>query len=103
VDEPQRINPEGQIAWITEYADVDRQSVGAVLAVELEYMAIAGIAEASSGYEFRYYKPSDVDPSDMVDKLRIAVDAKRRAGVPEEIGYRVLEAELAFLRLRGID
>ena len=102
MNEPQRIDPEGQIAWIAEHADIDRKSVGAVLAVELEYMALAGIADLPSDYECRYYKPGEVDWSDTVDTIRIALDAERYAGVPEEIGHRVLETELAFLQLRGI-
>jgi hypothetical protein len=96
------VDGDGIVAWIVEHGDLDASDVRAVLSIELEFMARAGIASAPVGYEFTFYGPSDVSSTSTLDTLRIANDAQRLAGVPVEIGHQVLEKELAFLEMRGM-
>jgi hypothetical protein len=102
------IDPNGCAAWVAEHANVDFASAATVLAVEFEYMLATGIAVGDPPgteqlFEFRHYDPAELagEPP-VVDTLRIAQDAERLADVPEEIGHRVLEAELHYLEMRGL-
>lgn len=97
------ISDEDLVAWVTEHADVDRDTADAVLRVELEYMIATGIATKPPDFEFQFYEPRALEgvPA-IVDTKRIAEDSQRLAGVDFDDACKVLEAEMEYLKFRGL-
>jgi hypothetical protein len=69
-------------------------------------MVATGIAQKPSDapdWEFRYYQPGELDGAPrVIDDETIARDAERLAGIPFEVGLRILNGQLDFYKLRGI-
>ncbi len=82
-----------EVSWIVEHFDLDPAAVDAVLTVEWEYMVATGIAEKPQDaleWEFRYYQRGELDGAPRhIDTDRIARDAERLAGVPQDVGLQV--------------
>jgi hypothetical protein len=106
VTEPVFFTQAIEAAWIAEHFDLPLADCDAVLSVEWEFQVATGIAVKPPGapdWEFEFYRPEDLaGEAPIVDYNRIARDAETLAGVPHDIGMRVLEGEFEFLRLRGL-
>ena len=92
------INTDGQIAWIAEQTGLPPATVQAVLELEMDCLFAVGIAD-SSGYEARFYDPSEVGPSNEVDTSRLSRDAEAFLEIPREVANQIFLAELEFLQM----
>lgn len=108
MSEPSRVDPEGLELWIAEHLGIDRSTVAGVLKVEFEYMIGIGIARPESpndvDYHFEFYDPIELlrEPPRFVDCKRVSEDIERFLGIPSELANTVLDAELDYLRMRGL-
>ena len=94
------LDADALIAWIAEQTDRPVATVRAVLELEDDYMAAAGIA-IRPDYTPVYYKPEDTTPG-LVDTERLARDAVQFLGVPIETAAEIFAKEHEFMVLRGL-
>jgi hypothetical protein len=96
------IDSDDQDAFIVEHTGIDLATVRTVMRVEFEYMAAVGLIDGPVG-QWKYYAPEQLQGADpIVDVDRLAIDAERLAGVPAAIALEIFDAELKYLRLKGI-
>jgi hypothetical protein len=98
----EHIDTDGQVAWVSEHANIPSEVVRAVLRLEFEYQVAVGIADAP-GFEFEYYSPEELAGAPrVVDIERSSQDAERILGVPFSTAAKLFETELHFLEMRGL-
>jgi hypothetical protein len=108
MSERSRVDPEGLELWIAEHVGIERSTVADVLKLEFEYMIGIGLARPESpddvDYQFEFYDPIELlrERRGYVDCERISQDVERLLGIPAELANTVLNAELDYLRMRGL-
>lgn len=104
IDPLPHIDPEEEDRWVAQRTGIDLATVHTVLSLEFEYMVGAGIAYSEIGtpWDYQFYEPGEIRPSEIVDTEQIARDAERLAGIPRDIAARVLDGESEYFVMRGI-
>ena len=94
-----------QVEWIALETGHDIDIVRTVLALELEYMAMVGIATPPLDYQFQYYERDPdwlPDPISYLDTFMVARDCQRLAGIAESVAHDIFLAELTLLEEMGL-